>query len=495
MRFLGVIGAIALGWLVGCGGGHSSPPSSTLPATPTVLFPAGDTSHGVQLWTSDGTPQGTRILKQINGQGWAFPNSIPTTFTLFNGSYYFPAQDPDHGYELWRSDGTPSGTVLVFDAMPGPEQGIRHAVDQPFAGAGGLFFNASWQFPFTSYLWRVDESSGATGRFLEGHQGDWSGSAKGLANWGRETVFLGWNEPPLPQGSSEGIWRTDGTWAGTRLVSAGLRTYSGVSIHSGKAFFAGYAQTSDPAHFGLWGCDLESGSLQLLVPMQGYVAPHWDELVSPRFNGGFALVETQEAWNPDRFGLWRTDGTSGGSFRLRDLGSATGLVAQAREFQGKTYFPADDGIHGVELWVTDGTMDGTRMLKDLVPGAGSSHPGLSMATILPTGGFVVFKERLYFGAGGPEWSDHVLWISDGTPEGTKPLINLPGTDSRVPKLPAAFCVVGDTLYFSAQTNGNAPYTRQLWRTNGTQEGTQRVTSFDFGQNWNPIWSIQASPRP
>jgi ELWxxDGT repeat protein len=206
-------------------------------------------------------------------------------------------------------------------------------------------------------------------------------------------------------------------------------------------------------------------------------------------------VEVQESWSPDRFSLWRTDGTLEGSFRLMDLGSATGWVTQARGFQGKTYFPADDGVHGVELWVTDGTIGGTRLLKDLTAGANSSFPGLSMGTILPTGGFIEFNGKLYFGAGGPEFSDHVLWVTDGTPEGTKPLVNLPGTDPRAPKLPAAYCVVGDTLYFSAQTLGNSPFTRQLWRTDGTQDGTRQVTSFDFGETWNPIWSILPSPRP
>lgn len=496
MPLRGWINALMLGGLLACGGSHSEPKPTPLPPTAKVIFPAGTTIQGTQLWESDGTPQGTRLLKRINPQGWAFPNSLGTTFTAFNGAYVFPAQDSGHGYELWRTDGTASGTTLIADAWPGATSGVGHSPAQPLATPAGLFFTASSPSSGGSFLWRIDGSSGAAERLLDQYQGDWDGQVYGMASWGQEAVFLGFHSPALPQHASTGLWLTNGLPGGTRLVRAGLSSVSALSIQSGRAIFLAFTESPTlPAQFGLWACDLATGDLQLLVPMNAFVPAHWSDQIGHRFHGGFALVEVQDGWDPARYSLWRTDGTPGGSFKLMDLQNVTGTMANAFGFQDRTYFSADDGIHGLELWVTDGTVAGTRLFKDLVPGTTGSFPAFTTQSLQPTGGFVAFKGRFYFGAGGPNLPDHVLWVSDGTPEGTQPLVSLPGTDTRAPKLPATFCVVGDTLYFSAQTLGEAPFTRQLWRTDGTPGGTQQVSSFDFGDIWNPIWSIQTSPRP
>src|SRR5262245_1269981 len=41
---------------------------------------------------------------------------------------------------------------------------------------------------------------------------------------------------------------------------------------------------------------------------------------------------------------------------------------------GVLYFPANSPFTGIELWRTDGTTAGTFVLKDINPGAGSSEP-------------------------------------------------------------------------------------------------------------------------
>src|SRR5262249_39814620 len=73
--------------------------------------------HGAELWRSDGTAEGTVLVRDINpgaaGPGLAW-------FTVLGSRLFFTAGVPDTGRELWASDGTLAGTVLVHDILPGP---------------------------------------------------------------------------------------------------------------------------------------------------------------------------------------------------------------------------------------------------------------------------------------------------------------------------------------------------------------------------------------
>ena len=66
-----------------------------------------------QLWKSDGTPTGTEVVKTFqvaDGEGLG-----PQELTNYQGTLYFTAFEPSSGRELWTSDGTEAGTLLVHD--------------------------------------------------------------------------------------------------------------------------------------------------------------------------------------------------------------------------------------------------------------------------------------------------------------------------------------------------------------------------------------------
>jgi len=63
----------------------------------TLYFAADDGLHGSELWMSDGTPAGTVLVADISAVG----NSIQAA-DGFQRTLFFAATDGIHGRELWR---------------------------------------------------------------------------------------------------------------------------------------------------------------------------------------------------------------------------------------------------------------------------------------------------------------------------------------------------------------------------------------------------------
>jgi ELWxxDGT repeat protein len=149
-------------------------------------------------------------------------------------------------------------------------------------------------------------------------------------------------------------------------------------------------------------------------------------------------------------------------------------------FNGIVYFRANDGLHGIELWRTDGTLGGTSLVTDLRPGSANALPG----ELTVAGG------SLYFHAF-TEATGSKVFKSDGTAAGTVLLVDTyPGAPSGPfgPPLPGNFITFGDLVLFTA-TDRKAGY--ELWRTDGTIAGTQRVIDLHPGVQW----SAPVGPTP
>ena len=117
-----------------------------------MFFSDDDGTHGQELWTSDGTTSGTVMVKDINPGGYS---SRPTDLTDVAGTLFFSARDGVHGPQLWKSDGTGAGTVLVriihkCSQHVGPDYLTDFKGSAFFSADDGVHGNELWKSDGTS---------------------------------------------------------------------------------------------------------------------------------------------------------------------------------------------------------------------------------------------------------------------------------------------------------------------------------------------------------
>ncbi|WP_333801105.1 ELWxxDGT repeat protein [Phnomibacter sp.] len=166
----------------------------------------GAANSGFEIWKSDGTANGTIMLKDIN-PGTA--SSQPGQFLAASNVLYFSATEPTTGSELWKTDGTTAGTVIALDMIPGTGSG----------GAGlKLIRNDTLYFTTSngtkgSELFKTDGTPAGTFLVKDIVPGATGSSPDLLTIAGNDIYFIATT-------TAEGreLWKTDGTAAGTNLV-------------------------------------------------------------------------------------------------------------------------------------------------------------------------------------------------------------------------------------------------------------------------------------
>jgi ELWxxDGT repeat protein len=149
---------------VGASGGPA--PTRVIQLTPSgglLYFVGGDVMHGPELWRSDGTAAGT--IRLTNGPDTT-DDTIFAPLVDVDGTLYFGQHDPAEatvldnfgGYEPWKSDGTPGGTVQLAEIVPGP----IGSSPQNFARVNGTLLFAATQPCFAQGWEPFTDGPGAT---------------------------------------------------------------------------------------------------------------------------------------------------------------------------------------------------------------------------------------------------------------------------------------------------------------------------------------------
>ena len=188
------------------GSGYGSNPSEFILFKDELYFRATDADHGTELWKTDGTRDGTILVKDIRS---GTSSSSPTEFTLCNGELYFRAYHPDYGTELWKTNGTGNGTVLVKDIDPrGSSSGSKYSGSpHELTVMGDSLYFAAYDSSGTE-LWKSDGTRIGTTRIADINEGESGSNPYGFTVLG-DYLYFSANDGE----SGTELWRTSGTGA------------------------------------------------------------------------------------------------------------------------------------------------------------------------------------------------------------------------------------------------------------------------------------------
>jgi ELWxxDGT repeat protein len=349
-----------------------------------------------ELWRSDGTAEGTYRLKEAGQIDDAYPYAQPRDLGPLwrsNGLTYFTGSDPDVGRELWVTDGTVAGTKVLKDIRPGKEWSGPGSVTE---GAGGItYFTAITggggiaAEPIYS-MFRTDGTEAGTQPILEGpHHLGTEPVTEGI-QYARSVPLGGFTYfiPSFPHQQPTQVWRTDGTPGGTVKVIEFPKPNSDfvnvASVNLGGVFRGQlllYAYTPETG-WEFWLSDgTQAGTHPLLEnPGPADTGLFWVEPVNDRLY--FYKSTPATGFEP-----YSSDGTPEGTVLLKDIvpGPTSSGTYNRSPFQpvagGKVVFPAQSRepvtvpnpwtgpttYYMHDLFVTDGTPAGTVKLETIPP--------------------------------------------------------------------------------------------------------------------------------
>ena len=117
-----------------------------------LFFVVDDETEGSELWTSDGSAAGTRLVVDLHPGPVGF---YPQGLTAIDGRLVFAADDGTSGLEPWVSDGTAPGTRRLGDLAPGADA----SSPGPVVAAGSYVFFGAWDPVHGRELWALPRAA------------------------------------------------------------------------------------------------------------------------------------------------------------------------------------------------------------------------------------------------------------------------------------------------------------------------------------------------
>jgi ELWxxDGT repeat protein len=144
-------------------GSRSASPSGFFQIEPGVVgFVADDGISGAELWRTDGTPQGTRMIADLNPGP---EPSAPMNVVVLANRVWFSAFTREQGRELWRM---PTGSVSLCDYDFNQDENVDLVDAQQMAlvAAGLITSEDAW---LTGDLNRDENADLADAQILAGY--------------------------------------------------------------------------------------------------------------------------------------------------------------------------------------------------------------------------------------------------------------------------------------------------------------------------------------
>lgn len=307
-----------------------------------MFFTAKSTDNGDELYVTDGTLEGTKLVKDINpGSGDASPRYLVS----LNDKLYFQADNGTDGVELWESDGTEEGTKMVADIYAGAESS---APDMLTVLDGKVLFRATTVASAADgkkWLHIYDpgtEAATLVSEIQARSEGDAIIPRIQVDKKHNVAYFIG-----EPNGENQEVYKTDGTPAGT-----------------------GKIMDVTPEALG-------SSNIQWVYVHDDSVVV-WRQKTPRKYAGADSINYVQHLSEQ----IWISGGTAATTRLLShfdknvdiDGNGVNTQFAFPVSWKGKLYFRADNGVNGVELCVSDLTTEGTVQIQDLNPGTNASWP-------------------------------------------------------------------------------------------------------------------------
>jgi ELWxxDGT repeat protein len=431
-----------------------------------MYFTAEDDVHGRELWRTDGTAQGTAMVRDIcPGPCTSVPDGFLPSFAAYGDRLLFAADDGVAGSELWITDGTPEGTQLLGDLCPGP----CSSAPADLRAVGGVVFFSADDGVHGREPWRTDGTAAGTSLIADVCPGACSSWAHAFTPLGDEVLFLAEHDV---------LWRTDGTAAGTSLVSEICSGCDAIVSHlmdfGGGLWFS----ATDQRGPGLWRTDgTPAGTQAFLEAHPGSAG----SFVFPSFVlAGELYYQVQVEGARPSYDLWRLSGPLADPERVAELkpdylypGSALvlgdrvllplgdSLVAYRGNgapeplvnlggsrvwlvrLGGQAFFALNPLDGPPALWATDGTAAGTHEVRRFAGGVSLSFAWRGLLVLQGSDG---------------QSTEQVLWFSDGTGAGTTPLPNT--RSDAASSNPSLLTRFNDAVVFTASGADGQP---AVWR--------------------------------